>query len=125
MMSNSSNVFWMYCTLLFILTLISSFGGSIRYQENFLEEVFNMIDGVSDEQPFENVEGVIDDSLDNYKQLNNDVIVEEEEPIQYYNDEHDDQHGAEPQIIEPPTGQVQLDSFDNIEGFSGDVWAAW
>ena len=47
MMSNSSNVFWMYCTLLFILTLISSFGGSIRYQENFLEEVFNMIDGVS------------------------------------------------------------------------------
>ena len=38
-------LFWTFCTFLVILTMISAFGGSIRYRENFLEELF---DDVSD-----------------------------------------------------------------------------
>lgn len=34
-------LFWTFCTFLVILTLISSFGGSIRYRENFFEELFD------------------------------------------------------------------------------------
>lgn len=34
-------LFWTFCTLLITLTLISAFGGGIRYRENFLEEVFD------------------------------------------------------------------------------------
>ena len=36
--------FWMFCVLLLIITLLSSFGGGIRYRENFLEEVFDLND---------------------------------------------------------------------------------
>ena len=38
-------LFWTFCTFLVILTMISAFWGSIRYRENFLEELF---DDVSD-----------------------------------------------------------------------------
>lgn len=33
-------LFWTFCTFLVILTMISAFGGSIRFRENFLEELF-------------------------------------------------------------------------------------
>ena len=39
-----SKQFWMFCTLLLVITLISSIGGGIRYRENFLEEVFDLND---------------------------------------------------------------------------------
>jgi hypothetical protein len=32
-------LFWIFCTFLVILTLISTFGGGIRYKENFIDEV--------------------------------------------------------------------------------------
>ena len=32
-------IFWLFCTFLVILTLISTFGGGIRYKENFIDEV--------------------------------------------------------------------------------------
>jgi hypothetical protein len=35
-------IFWTFCTLLITLTLISSFGGGIRYRENFMQEMFDM-----------------------------------------------------------------------------------
>jgi hypothetical protein len=35
-------IFWTFCTFLIILTIISAFGGSIRFRENFLEEIFDV-----------------------------------------------------------------------------------
>jgi hypothetical protein len=40
--------FWMFCVFLMIITLLSSFGGGIRYRENFLEEVYDLNDITSD-----------------------------------------------------------------------------
>ncbi|QOI90248.1 hypothetical protein QKU58_gp083 [Pyramimonas orientalis virus] len=40
--------FWMFCVLLMIITLLSSFGGGIRYRENFLEEVYDLNDITSE-----------------------------------------------------------------------------
>ena len=40
-------LFWTFCTFLVILTMISAFGGSIRYRENFLEELFDDVSDVS------------------------------------------------------------------------------
>ena len=40
--------FWMFCVLLMIITLLSSFGGGIRYRENFLEEVYDLNDITND-----------------------------------------------------------------------------
>lgn len=39
-------LFWTFCTFLVILTMISAFGGSIRYRENFLEELFDDVPDV-------------------------------------------------------------------------------
>lgn len=41
-------LFWTFCTFLIILTLISSLGGGIRYRENFLEEIFDTIEDISE-----------------------------------------------------------------------------
>jgi hypothetical protein len=35
-------LFWTFCTFLIILTIISALGGSIRFRENFLEEIFDV-----------------------------------------------------------------------------------
>ena len=37
------NSFWLFCTLLIVLTLLASLGGGIRYRENFINEVFENI----------------------------------------------------------------------------------
>lgn len=36
-------LFWVFCTFLIVLTLISAFGGGIRYRENFLDEVYEKV----------------------------------------------------------------------------------
>jgi hypothetical protein len=38
------NFFWMFVILLMIITLASSFGGGIRYRENFLQEILELND---------------------------------------------------------------------------------
>ncbi len=45
-------LFWIFCSFLIILTLISAIGGGIRYRENFMDEVLdNMYDSVKDVDP--------------------------------------------------------------------------
>ena len=45
-------LFWIFCSFLIILTLISAIGGGIRYRENFMDEVLdNMYDNVKDVDP--------------------------------------------------------------------------
>jgi hypothetical protein len=38
------SLYWMFCILLLVLTLISALGGSIQYRENFLEEILDLKD---------------------------------------------------------------------------------
>ena len=41
-------LFWVFCSFLIVLTLISAIGGGIRYRENFMDEVLdNMYDDVN------------------------------------------------------------------------------
>lgn len=53
-------LFWTFCTFLIILTLLSAFGGGIRYRENFFEELFDTIGEISDSN---DVDEISDDIL--------------------------------------------------------------
>jgi len=45
----NSNTFWTFSTLLIVLTLLSSLGGGLRYRENFMENLFETIQHISNE----------------------------------------------------------------------------
>jgi len=107
--------FWMFCVLFLIITLLSSFGGGIRYRENFLEEVFDLND----------VTDFITDTR-NYFPINFPTSVTEE------NDE------SEKKIEEEtvPTVPIQLNEpvpvlpgitsqYNIIEAYTGEAFAAF
>lgn len=136
MMSNYSNVLYMFCAMLFILTVTNSVGGAIRYQENFLDEVFDIIDNISYEN--EQIKGFSEDTMNDYKQLDLEPIVEEEEneilkkeiiQVEQDNFREEELLLAEENKIKEEQKLLeeshQSQHMEQIEGFSGDAWAAW
>ena len=119
-MPQYSNVIWLYCIALLLLTLINTIGGSIRVKENFLDEVFNLISDVENEN--KDITGLEDAEFQNFK-----TIVQEEDNI-----EPGPEPGPEPEPEPEPElepvieNEPQIkDPLENLEGFSGDAWASW
>ena len=102
--------FWMFCVLLLIITLLSSFGGGIRYRENFLEEVFDLndvTDFITDTKnyfPINFPTSVTEETITVPEKK-----IEEETPIQL----------EEPAPVLPGVSQ-----FDIIEAYTGEAFAA-
>jgi hypothetical protein len=67
-----NNQFWMFGVLLMIITVISAFGGGIRYRENFLEEVFDLNDITNELEQSNNYYPI------NFRVPEEEEIVEEE-----------------------------------------------
>ena len=139
------NSFWMFFILLSIITVISSLGGGIRYRENFLEEVFDVndaLDGI--------VQDLSDLPKYFYSPLLNKPIISEEQ-VEPVVKEQVQPKIAKPiikqadmpsvlnmQPLPPPKKTVAFDesatqvvqpvepnnnTFDVLEGFSGDMYA--
>ena len=105
------NQFWMFCVLLLIITLLSSFGGGIRYRENFLEEVFDLND----------VTDFITDTR-NYFPINFPTSVTEEtitKPEKKIEEE------IQIQFEEPAPVLPGVNQFDIIEAYTGEAFAAF
>jgi hypothetical protein len=103
--------FWMFCVLLLIITLLSSFGGGIRYRENFLEEVFDL-DDVTD---------FITDTK-NYFPVNFPTSVTEETATV---PEKKIEEESRIQLEEPAPVLPSINQFDIIEAYTGEAFASF
>ena len=119
-MSQYSNVILLYCIALLLLTLINTIGGSIRVRENFLDEVFNLISDVENEN--KEISGLEDAEFQNFK-----TIVQEEDTIEPEQEPEPELEPESEQVPEPilENEPQSKDPLENLEGFSGDTWASW
>jgi hypothetical protein len=109
--------FWMFSILLMIITITSSVGGSIRYRENFLEEVFDVKD--IDSYQYDN------NLLDTFRKPKKNIVVEEESIIQEESIQTK-QMRPKPKLSNniKPTVVPSRNMYDTIEGYTGDMYAS-
>lgn len=115
------NICWMFSIILLLMILISIFGGSIRYRENFLDEItgYELKPGVDDDNEYASI---------SLPSLND--MIEEEQDVEEENEIQEENH--KPHIKVSPVEKQSVDkgaiklnsSMDVIEGFSGDEWAS-
>lgn len=123
-----NEVFWLFCTFLIVLTLISSIGGGIRYRENFIDEVFDKVevnanaydaDVVSNSMlkklTFDNMKL---DSYDPVQETNASLKVVSDEQLSTLQDVEDET--SEPVAVPSPRMQTNV-----IEAFDGDMFASF
>jgi len=133
-------VFWTFCTLLITLTLISAFGGGIRYRENFLSEVFDNSlhesERVSNQMANELLETL---TFDQTAHMMNPQMVEDEIAANLYDESIDTVNTMtepeEPETINdvktiPTTMMTQDTTVPKamnavIEAFDGDMFASF
>lgn len=107
--------FWMFCVLLLIITLLSSFGGGIRYRENFLEEVFDLND----------VTDFITDTK-NYFPIDFPTSVTEESSVVPEKKIEEETVPTVPIKLEEPSPVLPgVNTFDIIEAYTGEAFAAF
>lgn len=111
-------LFWIFCSFLIILTLISAIGGGIRYRENFMDEVLdNMYDSVKD----------VDPSVMRTLTMTN--VVDEEAVVKSVPAPKPVVPAPKPVVPTPPTVKgVQSDlsnGYKVIEPFNGNVYATF
>ena len=111
-------LFWIFCSFLIILTLISAIGGGIRYRENFMDEVLdNMYDSVKE----------VDPSVMRTLTMTN--VVEEEAVVKSVPAPVPVPKPVVPTPPAPPTIKGVQSDFSNgykvIEPFNGNVYATF
>lgn len=99
---------YMFGTILMIMTLISALGGAIRYEENFYNEIFDLLD---EEGAVEgsNQSDLADNSL--AVPQNNDESLISEAPFV--------EEEAEEEVMAPPPSAVM----ETVEGYAEEVEA--
>lgn len=116
----SSNTFWTFSTLLIVLTLLSSLGGGLRYRENFMENLFETIQTISNE----NNTNQISDEI-----LRNTVVSEEIRIPQSVAEEIQESIPIPIRQIEAPVlapeQTVKPSPYRLIEAFDGDQFASF
>ena len=126
-MNFRKNSSMMFIGLLFVITLVSSIGGGIRYRENFLDEVLgdHTDDNLMVTNPFEPnikkspphaVKPLFKDTVKQVQEITTKDVVEEEEIVT--------------SIIKskaPTTKPTSIKSnvFSQISGFDGDMYASF
>jgi hypothetical protein len=112
----NSNTFWTFSTLLIVLTLLSSLGGGLRYRENFMENLFETIQYISNE----NDTNYISD------EILRSTVVTEEIPLPHQSHIVTEEIREIPiKQIEAPNQTVQPSPYRLIEAFDGDQFASF
>tara|TARA_Y100000389_G_C17451276_1_gene514984 strand:- start:791 stop:1168 length:378 start_codon:yes stop_codon:yes gene_type:complete len=120
------NINMMFIGLLFVITLVSSIGGGIRYRENFLNEVFgdHTDDNLMVTNPFEpNIEKAIphavkplfEDTVKPIQEVTTEEVVEEEIVTSIIK--------SKPSSTKPTS--IKSNVFSQISGFDGDMYASF
>lgn len=78
-------IFWTFCSLLIVLTIISSIGGGIRYRENFMDTILDDM--------YDNVDYIPPNVIRSLTRRNN--VLEEEHDVHV------------PHVVQAPTNIVQ------------------
>jgi hypothetical protein len=114
----NSNTFWTFSTLLIVLTLLSSLGGGLRYRENFMENLFETIQHISNE----NDTNYISDEI-----LRRTVVSEEIHlPHNIVTEEIREKRLIPIKHVEAaPNEVVQPSPYRLIEAFDGDQFASF
>lgn len=109
--------FWMFCVLLLVITLLSSFGGGIRYRENFLEEVFDLND----------ITNYITDNTNYHPVVFNPKVSEEEEAKKIEEETTETSVASVPVDFKQPEGVPQKipNHYNIIEAYTGEAYAAF
>ena len=111
-------LFWIFCSFLIILTLISTIAGGILYRENFMDEVLDDM--------YEDVNEVDSNIL---RTLTNTQVVEEEAVVKTAPPALPTPTPKPKPIQSPPVVKgVQSDLANNykvIEAFNGNVYATF
>jgi hypothetical protein len=105
---------YMFGTILMIMTLISALGGAIRYEENFYNEIFDLLD---EDGPIEgsNQSDVADNSM--YVPQNNDESLIREAPI-VEEEMYSAGEALPPSSMESPSMGFPS-SMETLEGYTG------
>jgi hypothetical protein len=111
----------MLIAMLIIITLVSSFGGGIRYRENFLDEVFGNESNLQITNPFEpNI----------HKQPHHavkplfDNKVKPKPPVMKVAEEEITEEVIPKKTIGKKPTTIQKNLFSQISGFDGDLYAS-
>lgn len=120
------NICWMFSIILLLMILISIFGGSIRYRENFLDEItgYELESGVADNNDYASISLPSSNDMIEEEQQDVNQDIEEENVIQ---EENIVQENQEPDSKNPSVEKEAIKlNYDMsiIEGFSGDEWAS-
>jgi len=123
-----NEVFWLFCTFLIVLTLISSIGGGIRYRENFIDEVFDKVEVNANAYDADVVSNSMLKKLtfDNMKLDSYDPVQETNAPLKVVSDEqlstlqNVEDETSEPVAVPSPRMQTNV-----IEAFDGDMFASF
>jgi len=88
---------YMFGIILMIMTLISAFGGAIRYKENFIEEILDLLDDETGPVEGSNTNDLADNSMPVPK--NNDESLINEAPVE---------EEAREEVMAPPTSMAPV-----------------
>ena len=126
-------LFWTFCTLLITLTLISAFGGGIRYRENFLQEMFDKEHGHSNHTNAKTASSNIIEKItfDQMHPIDNHAFVEDEmipstmvEPEEVYNEPvYEEPVKTSSLMTQQPSVPTMGPAL--IEAFDGDMFASF
>jgi len=120
---------YLFATILMIMTLISALGGAIRYEENFYNEIFDLLD---EDGPIEgsNQSDIADTSM--YVPQNNDESLIREAPIveeeMYSAGEAPssmEPPSMEPPSIETPSSMETLEGYADVEAYEQNSFAGF
>jgi hypothetical protein len=112
----NSNTFWTFSTLLIVLTLLSSLGGGLRYRENFMENLFETIQHISND----NDTNYISDAI-----LRRTVVTDEIHMPHIVTEEIHEKNIIPINQIEAHNPVVQPSPYRLIEAFDGDQFASF
>lgn len=107
---------YMFGTILMIMTLISALGGAIRYEENFYNEIFDLLD---EDAPVEgsNFSDLADNSMA-VPQNNDESVIREAPIVEEEVEEVEDVMTAPPTVMETPVMETPV-----MEGYAEEVEA--
>lgn len=115
------NICWMFSIILLLMILISIFGGSIRYRENFLDEVtgYDLEPSMNNDDEYASIS--LPSANDTAVEEENIIEVDEENIVQ---EEQPPSQPQQQQSSQIPNDMINNNNMSVVEGFSGDEWAS-
>jgi hypothetical protein len=107
-------LFWLFSTFLIVLTIISALGGGIRFRENFMDELFDTINVLSNQDSSD----LVNDDMLRHTIVHSEQVQEEQQGIM---------SPAPAPVVHDHSSPQPLDgsSVSFIEAFDGDSFASF